>query len=329
MARVIYIARSKDTIERALAGALDGLVDAVRTEPFTAEPAAAIAEGLVELGLTSSACVEGSVNVLGKGMPHLPELNGVDRATDKLVHVLSAMARGFSDGMRRRLFDEQEGLTLALIRARENAERALSDSEAKFEEIFSTSSVGMAISDLDGGLIRSNRALAEILAHRRGEVSAHRLEEIFHPDDADYLKLRYQVLLEEDSLPFRERRRLLRADGEEALVFLSASVLRAPDGTPTYYVTSAEDVSDKHFLEGQLQFQAIHDVLTGLVNRHRFMGRLEETLSGKNKVEDITLFHLDLDGFRAINNGLGRAAGDRLLQTSRPGCARCSRARRP
>lgn len=315
LAQVIYIARSRDEIERALSRALDDLVAAVRAEPFRAEPAAAVAEGLVELGLTSSECVEGSVNVLGKGMPHLPELRGVDKAADKIMHVFSAMARGFSDGMRRRLFDEQEGLTRALIRARENAERALSDSEAKFEQIFSTSSVGMAISGLDGGLIRTNRALAEILGHRRGKVAAHRLEEIFHPDDADYLRLRYQVLIEEDSLPFRERRRLLRADGEEALVFLSASVLRAPDGTPTYYVTSAEDVSDKHFLEGQLQFQAIHDVLTGLVNRHRFIGRLEETLGGKDKVEDVTVFHLDLDGFRAINNGLGRDAGDRLLRT--------------
>ncbi|HEY0450188.1 putative bifunctional diguanylate cyclase/phosphodiesterase [Actinophytocola sp.] len=315
LAQVIYIARSRDEIERALSSALGDLVVALRTEPFTAEPAAAVAERLVELGLTSSECVESSVYVLGKEMPHLPELDGIDKAADKLVHVFSAMARGFSDGMRRRLFDEQEGLTLALIRARENAERALSDSEAKFEEIFSTSSVGMAISDLDGGLIRTNRALAEILGHRRGKVIAHRLEEIFHPDDADYLRLRYQVLLEEDSLPFRERRRLLRADGEEALVFLSASVLRAPDGTASFYVTSAEDVSDKHFLEGQLQFQATHDVLTGLVNRHRFVGRLEETLRGKNRVEDITVFHLDLDGFRAINNGIGRDAGDRLLQT--------------
>ena len=47
-------------------------------------------------------------------------------------------------------------------------------------------------------------------------------------------------------MPFREQRRLVRADGEEALVFLSASVLRGPDGSPRYYVTSAEDVSDKH-----------------------------------------------------------------------------------
>ncbi len=204
-------------------------------------------------------------------------------------------------------------MTLALIRARENAENALRDSEAKFEEIFSTSSVGMAITNLDFCVLRSNRALGQILEYRG--MDAVKLDDIFHPDDADYLRLRYQVLLEEDSLPFRERRRLVKKDGEEALVFLSASVLRDPDGRPRYYVTTVEDVSDRHFLESQLQFQATHDALTGLANRQRFVGRLEEALSGKNAADEITVLHLDLDGFHAVNDGLGRDVGDRLLQT--------------
>lgn len=315
LAQVIYIARSREEIERGLTTALDELVHAWTAEPFKPAPAAAIARRLVVLGLTTAECVECSVEVLVAGMPKLTEHDGVAEAEVKLARVLGAMARGFSQGMRRRLFDEQEGLTLALIRARENAERALEDSEARFEEIFSSSSVGMAISSLDGTLVRTNRALADILDHRRGALPAQRIEELFHPEDAEYLTVRYRMLLEPDSLPFREQRRLLRSDGEEALVFLSASVLRDPDGTPRYYVTSAEDVSDKHFLETQLQFQAIHDPLTGLVNRHRFLGLLEESLRGKHKVDGLTVFHVDLDDFRAINNGMGREAGDRLLRS--------------
>lgn len=313
LAQVVYVARSRDAIERALGEALDGVLDVLRAERFTAAPAASVAERLVGLGLNSPDCVGCSIDVLGRKLPRLAELSDIEDAGERVASVLSALARGFTEGMRKRLFDEQEGLTKALIRARENAERALEDSEARFEEIFSTSSVGMAISDLDGTLIRTNRALGEILGHRRAKVGAGKLAELFHPEDAEYLRLRYQVLLDEDSLPFRERRRLVRADGEEALVYLSASVLRDPDGTPRYFVTSAEDVSDKHFLEGQLQFQATHDALTGLVNRRRFTGRLEEALRGKDAADEVTVFHLDLDGFRAVNNGLGRDAGDRLL----------------
>jgi len=313
LAQVIYIARSRDIVESELATAVDDLVVAMRAEPFDADPVHQIADRLVRLGLSSSDCVECSIEVLGDLMPKLPDVTDVEMP-GRLVLVFGALAKGFAEGMRQRLFSEQEGLTRALIRARENAERALRDSEARFEEIFSTSSVGMAITDLDFAVIRSNRALADILEHRRGKLAAQRLDEIFHPDDADYLRLRYQVLLEEDSLPFRERRRLAKSDGEEALVFLSASVLRDPDGTPLFYVTTVEDVSDRHYLENQLQFQATHDALTGLANRPRFVGRLEEALSGRHPAEEITVLHLDLDSFHAVNDGLGREVGDRLLQ---------------
>lgn len=318
LTQIIYIARSRDSIEAELAEALDGLIDSVRAERFSGEPVTRIMDRLVRLGLTNSECIQCSINTLGERMPQLPEFDDslvdADELSGRLVLLFGAMAGGFNEGMRQRQFEEQEGLTVALIRARENAERALRESEARFEEVFSASSVGMAISDIDLTVLRSNRALATILEHPRGQLAAAQLDEIFHPDDVDYLRMRYEVLLDGASLPFRERRKLRRSDGEEALVFLSASVLRDPDGTPRYYVTTVEDVSDRHFLEDRLQFQATHDALTGLYNRQRFTGRLEEALGGRDAAEEITLFHLDLDSFHAVNDGPGREVGDKLLQ---------------
>lgn len=311
--QVVYVAQSREHVEGELATALDALVDAALREPFEERLVLDVADHLVALGLAGPECLEATIKVLGERMPKLSGVSDLISLPGRLVYVFSSLAKGVAEGMRNRLFEEQEGLTLALIRARENAEIALKDSEARFEEIFSTSSVGMAITDLDFGLVRSNRALADILEHRK--LTIERLDEIFHPDDVDYLRLRYQVLLESDSLPFRERRRLVKSDGEEAMVFLSASMLRAPTGEPTYYVTAIEDVSDRHFLENQLHFQATHDALTGLANRPRFVGRLEEALSGQNASDEITVLHLDLDSFHAVNDGLGREVGDRLLRT--------------
>lgn len=315
LTQVIYLARSRDHVEAELAEALDGLIESVRAERFSGEPVARIMDRLVRLGFTNSECVQCSINILGERMPQLPEFkDSADELSGRLVLLFGAMAGGFNEGMRQRQFQEQDGLTVALIRARENAERALRDSEARFEEVFSASSVGMAISNIDLTIVRANRALAKILEHPRGQLAAAKLDEIFHPEDVDYLRMRYEVLLDEASLSFRERRKLRRSDGEEALVFLSASVLRDPDGTPRYYVTTVEDVSDRHFLEDRLQFQATHDALTGLYNRQRFTGRLEEALGGQDAAEEITIFHLDLDGFHAVNDGPGREVGDKLLQ---------------
>jgi diguanylate cyclase (GGDEF)-like protein/PAS domain S-box-containing protein len=313
--QVIYIARAREDVEGGLNTAIDDLVVAVRAEPFHEMAIMAVAARLVDLGLSSPECVDSTIKVLGTKMPKLSGVADLDGLPGRLVLVFSALAKGFAEAMRQRQSEEQEALTLALIRARENAESALRDSEAKFEEIFTASSVGMAITDLDFEIIRSNRALANILEHKGGKLAATRLDEIFRQDDIDYLRLRYQVLHEEASPPFRERRSLVKSDGDEAWVYLSASVLRGLDGEPRYYVTTVEDVSERHYLESRLQFQSVTDALTGLPNRQRFEGRLEEALSGKNAAEEITILHIDLDGFHAVNDGLGRDVGDRLLQT--------------
>lgn len=313
--QVVYLALAREELENGLATALDDLITAVRADPVDEALIMTAADRLVNLGLSSPECVDSSIKVLGAKMPKVSGVRDLEGLPSRLVLVFSALAKGFAESMRQRQSEEQEALTLALIKARENAENALRDSEARFEEIFSASSVGMAITDLDFGIIRGNRALAAILEHKGGRLAVARLDEIFRPSDADYLRLRYQVLQEETTPAFRERRTLLKSDGEEALVYLSASVLRDPAGTPRYYVTTVEDVSERHYLESRLQFQSVTDALTGLPNRQRFEGRLEEALSGKNAAEELTILHIDLDGFHAVNDGLGREVGDRLLQT--------------
>jgi diguanylate cyclase (GGDEF)-like protein/PAS domain S-box-containing protein len=63
----------------------------------------------------------------------------------------------------------------------------------------------------------------------------------------------------------------------------------------------------------QITHMARHDLLTGLPNRQQFRERLERSLAGPG--EPCAAVHfLDLDGFKPVNDTLGHAAGDRLLQ---------------
>jgi diguanylate cyclase (GGDEF)-like protein len=65
-------------------------------------------------------------------------------------------------------------------------------------------------------------------------------------------------------------------------------------------------------LQGRLEHQAFHDPLTGLANRALFLDRLGEALTSGRR--DYTLLFLDLDDFKAINDNLGHATGDELLE---------------
>ena len=60
-----------------------------------------------------------------------------------------------------------------------------------------------------------------------------------------------------------------------------------------------------------MRHQAMHDGLTGLANRRLFYSHLEELLK---KNLSGAVFYLDIDGFKEINDTLGHAAGDILLQ---------------
>lgn len=312
--QVSYVARSRADLEDELGELVDLLIEVVRAAELVTDDAVEAGARLAAIGFANSACLQHSIDLLGTLLTEVPQVGDVAGTQGRVVSTLAAFAGGFATGLRGKLFADQEDVKRALVRAKETAERDLEASEALFREIFTSSSAGMALSGLDGALLRANRAMSEILEYRPDELVGMHLDALFHPEEAEYLWARYQGLLTEPALPFRERSTLLRKDGEEVQAFLSGSVLRDPEGRPRHFITTVEDVSDRQLLEGRLQFQATHDGLTGLVNRQRFIGRLEEVLRGKDAAEEISLLHIGLDGFSAVNNGPGRAVGDGLLQ---------------
>jgi len=94
------------------------------------------------------------------------------------------------------------------------------------------------------------------------------------------------------------------------------------DGEFTGYVGCAKDVTTEYGLKQQLEFQAAHDELTGLINRRAFGNYLNISLENfarreaENKsLDDLhqTLIFVDLDQFKMVNDNAGHQAGDQLL----------------
>ncbi len=105
-----------------------------------------------------------------------------------------------------------------------------------------------------------------------------------------------------------------RSDGSHVALHLQADVLDLPDIGFRGIVGAAVDISDRKTLEDDLQFQALHDPLTGLANRRLITGVLDASLERADQDHMVAVLFVDLDDFGAHNEALGHLGGDQLLQ---------------
>lgn len=100
--------------------------------------------------------------------------------------------------------------------------------------------------------------------------------------------------------------------GQQVPVALSCAPLPAEQKA---MVVTVLDMSEVRHLHQQLEFQAVTDPLTGLLNRRGFHQAVENTLLRSERTEQsLVLLYLDLDGFKRVNDSLGHDAGDRVLR---------------
>ncbi|MEO5368643.1 MAG: diguanylate cyclase [Magnetococcus sp. DMHC-1] len=104
-------------------------------------------------------------------------------------------------------------------------------------------------------------------------------------------------------------------DGKRIYTKIITTLIQGTHQNPERILYISRDVTARREGEERLKHMAFHDPLTGLPNRQLFLDRLEQAIiQGRRHRQWVAVLYFDLDRFKAINDTLGHAIGDLLLQ---------------
>jgi diguanylate cyclase (GGDEF)-like protein/PAS domain S-box-containing protein len=158
-----------------------------------------------------------------------------------------------------------------------------------------------------------------ILGLKRGTLEGHARDwlEVLHPNDRDRFKATLDTAVELRRGRISQDFRLRSEDGHYRWFLLRARPMLGSDGEVLRCIGTLLDVTEDRNAEERLLHDAVHDNLTGLPNRELFLDRLRAAITRTNaeNISRPSVFILDIDRFKQVNDGFGLAVGDSILLT--------------
>ena len=167
---------------------------------------------------------------------------------------------------------------------------------------------------LDGTITTWNAAATRLYGYAAEEAIGKPITLIVPPDHRDELTGVFESLRRGEHIEHYETTRM-RKDGTRVEVSISISPILDTNGHPVGATTITRDITYRRQAERQLLRGALHDAVTDLPNRASFIERVSQALARLRRDPDYRfgVLFVDCDHFKAVNDRLGHAAGDRLL----------------
>ena len=167
--------------------------------------------------------------------------------------------------------------------------------------------------DPDGTLTDWNRGARNLFGYPEGEAIGRSLAMLVPADRAGEDRELMRRVMRGHALDQHETV-FVRSDGARVDVAITVSPIKDPSGEIVGAAAVARDISERKHFEGQLQYLADHDALTGLYNRRRFEEELRRELArARRYTTGGAVLAIDLDHFKYVNDSLGHSVGDELI----------------
>ncbi|WP_131738614.1 putative bifunctional diguanylate cyclase/phosphodiesterase [Actinomadura roseirufa] len=204
-----------------------------------------------------------------------------------------------------------------LLRESDALRRAVATGEEHFRALSESINDAVLICDLDATVQYASAGALRSYRYTPEELLGRPLHEIVHPEDLPRVQDVFTEFLEdgtggpEDSL--RVPCRVRAADGTWLPTEATISRYAGTGEAPGRLLVTTRDLSEQAALQRQVAHLTFHDGLTGLPNRSYFEERTREVLTRQPQGGQVAVVFVDLDGFTAVNDSAGHAAGDQVL----------------
>jgi diguanylate cyclase (GGDEF)-like protein/PAS domain S-box-containing protein len=260
------------------------------------------------------------------GTPAIPEAGSrPDSGAPNLVwHQTSGPAqdlpaRPFLERRRQRLTERVRHEALEpvhrLLTEYEESNQSLAEAEETYRGLFENALIGIFRVNRAGEPSIVNLAMAKIFGYESpqqmlGEV--HNLGEFLLGGQERWIEFVCQLQARGFQCGIEAEATV--CDGTRKWFALNVRAVEQGDST-VHFVGTAEDITDRKRNEDRIRLVAYYDPVTGLPKRPLFEERLEQALTAaRRKSQRVALLLLEIARFKMINDSLGKAFGDRLLQ---------------
>jgi diguanylate cyclase (GGDEF)-like protein/hemerythrin-like metal-binding protein/PAS domain S-box-containing protein len=209
---------------------------------------------------------------------------------------------------------EADGHTVHLAVTRDIQERKQAEHQLRIAATVFESQEGMMVTDANQIILKVNKAFALITGYSAEEVigkSPSILQSGRHHQE--FYDAMWETVHETGAWEGEVWSR--RKNGEIYPEYLAIAAVKNQEGMITHYVGTLTDITFRKASEEEIERLAFYDPLTRLPNRRLLQERLKTALALSHRSgRKGALLFIDLDNFKALNDTLGHAMGDLLLQ---------------